>query len=159
MLEKTLEGPLDCKEIQLVHPKGDRSWVLIGRTDVETETPIFWPPDVKSWFIWKDPDAWKDWGQEEKGTAEDKMVGWHHQRDGYGFGFTLGVGAGQGGLACCDSWGHKALDTTKRLNWTDHCLKCYFDDVSIKLQNVYPILNPYTCGGFISIYGKTNTIL
>ena len=79
VLEKTLESPLDCKEIQPVHPKGDQSWIFIGRTGVEAETPIFWPPDVKSWLIWKDPYAGKDWGQEEKGTIEDKMVGWHHQ--------------------------------------------------------------------------------
>ena len=75
MLEKTLESPLDCKEIQPVHPKGDQSWVFIGRSDVEVETPILWPPDAKSWLIWKDPDAGKDWGQEEKGTTEDEMVG------------------------------------------------------------------------------------
>ena len=89
MLEKTLESPLDCKEIQLVHPKGDQSWVFIGRTDVEAATPILWPPDVKSWLIGKDPDAGRDWGQEEKGTTEDEMVGWHHWLDGHGFGWTL----------------------------------------------------------------------
>ena len=85
VLEKTLESPLDCKEIQPVHPKGDQSWVFIGRTDVEVETPIRRPPDAKSWLIWKDPDAGKDWGQEEKGTTEDEMVGWHHQLNGHGF--------------------------------------------------------------------------
>ena len=83
VLEKTLEGPLNCKEIQPVHPKGDQSWVFIGRTDVEGETPILWPPYVKSWLIWKDPDAGKDWGQ-EKGTTEDRMVGWHHRLNGHG---------------------------------------------------------------------------
>ena len=93
VLEKTLESPLDCKEIQPVHPKG-QSWVFIGRTDVEAETPIFWPLDVESWFIWKDPDAGKDWGQEEKGMTEDEMVGWHHWHNGHGFGWTLGVGDG-----------------------------------------------------------------
>ena len=86
VLEKTLESPLDCKEIQPVGPKGDQSWVFIGRTDVEAETPILWPPDVKSWLIWKDPDAGKDWGQEEKGMTEDEMVKWHHQLNGHGFG-------------------------------------------------------------------------
>ena len=86
VLEKTLESPLDCKEIQPVHPKGDQSWVFMGRTDVEAETPIFWPPDAKSWLIWKDPDSGKDWGQEEKGTTEDKMVGWHHQLNDMGLG-------------------------------------------------------------------------
>ena len=94
VLEKTLESPLDCKEIQPVHPKGDESLVFIGRTDVEAETPILWPPDVKSWIIGKDPDAGKDWGQEEKGTTEDEMVGWHHQLNGHGFGWTPGVGDG-----------------------------------------------------------------
>ena len=107
VLEKTLESLLDCKEIQQVHPKGDQSWVFIGGTDVEAETPIVWPPDAKSWLIWKDPDAGKDWGQEEKGMTEDEMVGWHHRLDGHGFGWTLGVGDGQGGLVCCGSWGHK----------------------------------------------------
>ena len=86
VLEKTLESPLDCKEIQSVHPKGDQSWVFIGRTDVEAETPILWPPDVKSWLTWKDPDAGKDWGQEKKGMTEDEMVGWKHWLDGHGFG-------------------------------------------------------------------------
>ena len=86
VLEKTLESPLDCKEIQPVHPKGDQSWVFIGRTDGEAETPTLWPPDVKSCLIWKDPDAWKDWGQEEKGTTEDEMVGWHHRLNGHEFG-------------------------------------------------------------------------
>ena len=119
VLEKTLESALDCKEIQPVHPKGDQSWVLIGRTDVEAETPILWPPDTKSWLICKAPGAGKDWGQEEKGMRERKMVGWHHRLDGHEFGWTLGVGDGQGGLACCSSWGRKELDTTEQLNWTE----------------------------------------
>ena len=119
VLEKTLEGPLDCKEIQPVHPKGNQSWVFIGRTDVEAETPILWPSDAKSWLTGKDPDDGKDWGQEEKGTTEDEMVGWHHRLNGHGFGWTQGVGDGQGGLACCSSWGHKESDTTERLNWTE----------------------------------------
>ena len=118
MLEKTLESPLDCKEIQPVHPKGDQSWVFIGRTYVEAETPILWPPDAKSWLIGKDPDAGKDWGQ-EKGMTEDEMVGWHRWLNGHGFRWTLGVGDGQGGLACCSSWGCKELDMTERLNWTE----------------------------------------
>ena len=104
VLEKTLESPLDSKEIQPVHPKGDQSWVFIGRINVEAETPILWPPDVKSWLIWKDPDAGKDWKQEEKGTTEDEMVGWHHQLNGHEFGWALG-GDGQGGLARCGPWG------------------------------------------------------
>ena len=118
MLEKTLESPLDCKEIQPVHPKGDQFWMFIGRTDVEAETPILWPPDVKSRLIGKDPNDGKDWGQEEKGMTEDEMVGWHHWLNGHRFGWTLGVGDGQGGLACCVSWGHKESDTTEHLNWT-----------------------------------------
>ena len=116
---KTLESPLDCKDIQPVHPKGDQSWVFIGRTDVEAETPILWPPDVKNWLIWKDPDAGKGWGQEEKGTTEDEMVEWHHQLNGHGFGWTPGVGDGEGGLACCSSCGCKESDMTERLNWTE----------------------------------------
>ena len=114
-----LLSPLDSKEIQPVHPKGNQSWILIGRTDAEAETPILWPPDVKSWLIWKDPDAGKDWGQEEKGMTEDEMVGWHHWFNWHGFGWTPGTGDGQGGLVCCDSWGCKESDTTEWLNWTD----------------------------------------
>ena len=119
VLEKTLESPLDSKEIQPVHPKGDQSWVFIGRTDVETETPVLWPPDEKSWLIWKDPYTGKDWGQEDKGMTEDKMAGWHHRLNGHGFGWTLGVGDGQGDLACCSSLGCKESDTTEEMNWTE----------------------------------------
>ena len=117
VMEKTLASPFDCKEIQPVHPKGDESCVFIGRIDVEAETPILWPPDVKSWLIWKDSDAAKDRGQEEKGMTEDEMVEWHHWLNGHGFGWTLGVGDGQGDLACCGSWGLKKPDTTEWLNW------------------------------------------
>ena len=116
VLEKTLGSPLDCKESQPVHPKGDQSWVFIGRTDVEAETPILWPPEAESWLIGKDPDAGKDWGQEER--AEDEMVRWHHRFDGHGFGWTPRVGDGQGGLACCSPWCHKELAVTEGLNWT-----------------------------------------
>ena len=119
VLEKILESPLDCKEIQPVHPKGDQSWVFIGRTDVEAETPILWPPDEMSWLICKDPDAGKDWKQEEKGTAEDETVGWYHWLNGHGCGWTPGVGDWQGGLACCCSWGPKESDMTEWLNWTE----------------------------------------
>ena len=118
VLEKTLESPLDCKEIQPVHLKGDQSWMFIGRTDTEAETPIRWPPDAKNWLIWKDPDAGKDWRQEEKGMAEDEMVGWHHRLNGHEFEWTPGVGDGQGGLVCCGLWGCKELVMTQRLNWT-----------------------------------------
>ena len=120
VLEKTLESPLDCKKIQLVHPIGDQSWVFIGRTDVEAETPILWPPDVKSWLIWKDPDAGKDWGQEEKGMTEDEMVGWHHRLSEHESGWTPEFCDGQGGLVCCGSWGRKESDTIEQLNWLKH---------------------------------------
>ena len=119
VLEKTLESPLDCKEIQPVHPKGNQFWIFIGRTDAEAETTILWPHDMKNWLIWKDPDAGKNWRQEEKGMTEDEMVGWHHLLSGHEFGWTLGVGDGQGGLECCSPWGHKELDTTEQLNWTE----------------------------------------
>ena len=118
VLEKTLENLLDCTETQPVYPKGNQSWIFIGRADAKAETPTLWPPDAKSWLIWKDPDAGKDWGQ-VKGTTEDEMVGWHHQLDGHEFGWTPGVGDGQGGLACCNSWGRKESDTTEQLNWTE----------------------------------------
>ena len=119
VLEKTLESPLDCKDIQPVHPKEDQSWVFIGRTDAEAATPVLWPSHAKGWLIGKDSDAGRDWGQEVKGTTEDEMVGWHHQLNGHGFGWTPGIADGQGGLACCDSWGHKESDTMDRLNWTE----------------------------------------
>ena len=117
VLEKTLESPLDYKEIQPVHSKGDQSWVFIGRTNVEAETPMLWLPHAKSWLIGKDPDARSDWGQEEKGTTEE--AGWHHQLDGHEFEWTSGVGDAQGGLECCNSWGCKESDTTEQLNWTE----------------------------------------
>ena len=110
---------MDCKEIQPVHPKGNQSWMIIGRTDAEAETPILWPPDAKNWLIWKDPDAGKDWRQEEKGTTEDEMAGWHHRLNGHEFEQTPGIGDGQGGLACRSPWGRKELDTTEWLNLTE----------------------------------------
>ena len=116
VLEKTLESPL---EIQSVHSKGDQSWMFIGRTDGEAETPKLWPPDAKNWLIWKDPDAGKDWGQEEKVMAEDEMVGRPHRLNGHDFELTVGVGDRQGGLASCSPWGPKESDTTKWLNWTE----------------------------------------
>ena len=119
VLEKALESPLDCKEIQPVRPKGDQSWEFIGRTDVEAETPVLWPPDAKSWLTWKDPDTGKDWRQEEKGMTEDEAVGCHHRLNGHEFGWTPRVGDGQGGLACCSSWGHNESYMTERLNWTE----------------------------------------
>ena len=123
VLEKTLEGPLDCKEIQPVHSEGDQPWVYFGRNDAKAEAPALWPPHAKSWLIGKDADAGRDWGQEEKGTTEDEMAGWHHWLDGRESEWTPVFGDGQGGLACCDSWGHKESDTTEWLNWTELRLK------------------------------------
>ena len=117
MLEKPLENPLDCKEIKPVHPKGNQSWIFIGRTHAEVEAPILWPPDVKSWLTGRDPDAGKDWRQEEKGMTEDKMVGWHHQLSENEFKQPPGVDDGQGSLACCSPWSRKELDMTEWLNW------------------------------------------
>ena len=118
VLAKTLESPSDCKEIQPVHPKGSQSWIFIGRTDVEAETPILWPLDTKSWLTGKDPDAGKDWRQEEKGTTEDEMVGWHHWLNEHEFEQAPGVGDGQRSLACCSPWSQKESDTTEWLNRT-----------------------------------------
>ena len=119
VLEKTLESPWDCKEIQPVHSEGDQPWDFFGRNDAKAETAVLWPPHAKSWLIGKDSDAGRDWGQEEKGTTEDEMAAWHHQLDGHGFWWTPGVGDGQGGLVCCSSWGRKESDTTEWLNWTE----------------------------------------
>ena len=143
VLEKTLESPLDCKGIQSIHPKGDQSWVFIGRTDVEAETLILWPPDVKSWLIWKDPDAGKDWGQEEKGTTEDEMVGWHHRLDGHGFGWTLAVGDGQGTrFMGSQRVGHNWVT---ELNWSGSSER-------VQLPEITFIYKTY-------LYGKTNIII
>ena len=134
VLEKTLKSSLDSKEIQPVYHKGNQSWIFIGRTFAEAETPILWPPDVKKWLIGKDPNAGKDWRLEEKGTTEDERAGWHHRLDGREFEWTLGVGDGQGGLACCNSWSHREtwLSDWTELNWTElrqHCTKHLHDPV------------------------------
>ena len=113
----------NCKDIQPVNPKGNQSWTFIGRIDAEAETPIVWPPDVKNWLIWKDPDAGKDWRWEDKGTTEDEMVRWHDWLDGHEFEHTPGVGDGQGSLACCSPWGCKESDTTEQLNWTESSMR------------------------------------
>ena len=115
VLEKTLESPLDFKETQPVHPKGNQSWILIGSSDAKAETPILWPHDVKNWLIWKDPDAGKDWRQEQKGMTEDEMFGWHLWLNGHELEQALGVGDEQGSLACCSPWGHT---WATELNWT-----------------------------------------
>ena len=118
VLEKTLESPLDCKEIQQDHPKGNQSWIFIGRTDAET--PIFWPPDAESRLIWKDPDAGKDWRHKEKGMREDEMVRWHHRLNRHEFEYTPGVGDGQGGLAYCSPGSQRVgHDWETELNWTE----------------------------------------
>ena len=116
VLEKTLESPFDCKEIQPVHPKGNQPWIVIARTDAEAETPILWPPDAKNWLIWKDPDAGKDWRREERGMTEDEMVGWRHRLDGHGFELNVGDSRGQGGLVCCSHG--VAKSRTQLSDWT-----------------------------------------
>ena len=137
VLEKILETPLDCKVIKPVSPKGNQSWTFIGRTDAEAEAPILLPPDGKSQFTGKDPDAGKDWGQEEKGTTEDEMVGWHHWLNGLEFGQTPGVGDGQGSLACCSPWSHKELNITELLNWSKIV---YFKYIKIKYIKIKYVL-------------------
>ena len=138
VLEKTLESPLDCKEIKQVNPKGNQPWIFIGRTDAEDEAPILWLPDAKSWLIGKDPDVGKDWGQEDKGI-EDEMVGWHHLFNGYEFEHTLEDGEEQGRLACCSPWGSKKLDMTEWLNNNKiyeictHMFACVNMCVSVKM--------------------------
>ena len=122
VLAKTLQRPLDSKEIKPVNPKGNQSWIFIGRTDVEPEAPILWPPDAKSWLTGKDPDARKDWGQEKKGTTEDEMVGWHHWLNGHEFEQTLVDSEGLGSLAYCSPQGRKESETTELLNNNHHPL-------------------------------------
>ena len=122
VLEKTLESPLECKEIQPVDSE-DQTWDFFGRNDAKAETPVLWPPHAKNWLIGKGSDAGRDWGQEKKGTTEDEMAGWHHWLDGSESEWTPGVGDGQGGLASCDSWGRKESDTTEQLKWTEKELK------------------------------------
>ena len=126
LLEKTLESPLDSKEIQSVHPKGNQSWIFIGRTDAEAEAPIFWPPDTKNWLILKDPDAGQDWRREEKGMTEDETVGWHHWLHGHEFEQTQRDSEGQGSLVCCSPWAWKELDTNEQLN-NSRCYNWYYE--------------------------------
>ena len=137
MLEKTLEIRLDCKEIHPVHPKGNQSWIFIGRTDAKAETLVLRPLHAKSWLIGKYSDAWRDWEQEEKGTTKDEMAGWHHWLDGCESEWTLGVGDGQGGLACCDSWGPKESDTSEWLNWTELIHHIFFIHLLMDIGKQY----------------------
>ena len=140
VLEKTLESPLDCKEIQPVHPKGNRSWIFIGRTDAEVEALVLWPPDVNNWLIEKDSDAGKDWRQEEKGTIEDEMVGWYHRLNGNEFEQALGVGDGQESLACCSPWGCRfGHDWATEL--TENNLLCPFGIFSLKCVRKFYLFN------------------
>ena len=140
---KILENPLDCKEIQPVHSKGGQSWDFFGGNDAEAETPVLWPPYEKSWPPGKDSDAGRDWGQEEKGTTEDEMAEWHHCLDGRESEWTLGDGDEQGGLGCCNSWGHRASDTTEQLNWTE-------------LKETWHLKPKFDVGSWIESSGKTN---
>ena len=132
-----------CKEIQPVHSEGDQPWDFFGRNEAKVETPVLWPPRVKSWLIGK--DAGRDWGQEEKGTTEDEMAGWHHRLDGRESQWTPGGGDGQGGLACCNSWGRKESDTTERLNWTE--LRMYFNvlkqETKVGIWTIWSFLKPH----------------
>ena len=141
---KKQESSRDCKEIQPDHSKGDQSWMFFGRTDAKAETLVLWPPHVKSWLIGKDSDAGRDWGQEEKGMTEDEMAGWHHRLDGREFEWTPGVGDGQGGLACCNSWGRKEMDMTERRNWTEDSLA--WDPSKVIIKAIYIAL--HTLQGF-----------
>ena len=143
VLEKTLESLLGCKEINPNHPKGDQYWVFIGSTDAEAETPILWPPDAKNWLIGKDPDAGKDWRQEEKGTTEDEMVGWHHWLNGHEFEQGLGVGDGQGRLACCSPWSRRVgHNWGTKLNWryqsNNSMNKSKFLCLWVKIRSTFP---------------------
>ena len=133
VLEKTLESPLDCKKIKPVHPKGNQSWIFTGGTDAEAETPILWPPDAKNWLRGKGPDAGKGWRQEEKGTSENKTIGWHHQLDGHEFEQAPEVGDGQGSLMCCSPWDLKELDMTEWLNWIDYSSTYYYSSTFVSI--------------------------
>ena len=155
MSEKTLESPLDCKEIQPIHSEGDHPWDFFGRNDAKAETPVLWPPHAKSWIIGKDSDAGRDWGQEEKGTTEDEMAGWHHWLDGHESEWALGVGDGQGGLACCDSWACKESDMTERLIWSDLSIPLYIYNICIY---IYIIFIRSSVNGYFYILAIINTV-
>ena len=148
VLEKTLESPLDCKEIQPVHSKENQSWIFNGRTCAEAETPILWPPDMKNWLIWKDPDAGRDWRREEKGTTEDEMFGWHHQHLGPEFEYAPGVGGGQGSLTCHSPWDHKESDMTEQVNWLNWTQSLTTQN---KNKNINVLGNPWWSRGYDSV--------
>ena len=134
VLEKILKNPLNSKEIKPVYPKGNQSWIFTGRIDAEAEAPILWPPDPKNWLTGKDPNAEKDWRQEEKGTTDDEMVGWHHWLDGHAFERTLGDVEGQRGLVCCSRWCYKESDMTEWLNDSNNGIVHYRHGV---LQHIF----------------------
>ena len=156
VLEKTLESPLDSKEIKPVNPKGNQPWIFIERTVAKAETPMLWPPDAKSQLIGKGPDAGKDWGQEEKGTTEDEMVRWHHRLNGHKFEQTPGDGEGQESLVCYSPWGHKESDTTKRLNNSNCYCQCNEFQKSLFFQTpvmfLWKFFSPLQC--FLSKLGN-----
>ena len=141
VLDQTLESPLNSKEIKPDNPKGNQSWIFIGRTDAEAETPILWPPDAKNWLIGKDPNAGKDWRKEEKRTTEGEIVGFHHRLNGHEFEQSLGVGDGQGSLACCSPWGGKESDMTERLNWTHWA----YESESLVTRSCLTLCDPMDC--------------
>ena len=148
-VEKTLESPLDCKEIQPVHPKGNQFWIFIGRMDAEAEAAILWPPDVKNWLLGEDPGAGKDLRQEEKEMTEDEMVGCHHRLNGLKFEQAPGVGEGQGSLVCCSPWGHKGLDMSEWLNWTEHIWMVMSVSTSVYILSV----------GYTKYYNINNNLI
>ena len=139
VLEKTLESPLESKEIKSVSLKGNQPWMFIRKADDEAKDPILWPPHVRSWLFWKALDAGKDWGHEEKGTTEDQMIGRHHQLNGQEFEQTLGDGEGQGSKVCCSSWGHKESDMTEQLKYNDITYVCHTK--RLNLSNFTPVLS------------------
>ena len=142
VLEKTLQSCLDSKEIKPVDPKGNQPWIVIGRTDVEAEAPILWPPDAKNWLIGKDPDSGKEWRQKEKRVTEDKIVGWHLWFNRHEPGQTPGDGESQGGLVCCSPWSHKKLNTTWRLN-NNNLTSIWCSKISLlSLLGIWPLMNP-----------------
>ena len=157
VLGKTLESPLGCKEIQPVHSEGDQPWDFFGRNDAKAETPVLWPPHVKGWLIEKDSDAGRDCGQKEKGTTEDEMAGWHHWLDGRESDWTPGDDDEQGGLACCNSWGHKVSDTTEQLNWGSQNIKRLLKKKQTSQDNKFSTflsVGRYENMGFLAVKGQ-----